>query len=79
MSNDTSREAFEAWAVQEGLDIDPFEGEYLWKDTDVAWITWQASRDVALNEAAEVCRGLNQGWYSDDHHECVSAIKELMK
>ncbi len=89
MSNDKSRAAFESWAVQEGLYIEPFDGEYLWGETAVAWLTWQACRKVALNEAAEVCANLTKpskllgvrdlGAWDIATLDCEAAIMEMLK
>ena len=42
----TDREAFEKWALQEGIDFlfDRLDdGRYLHRDTHRAWVAWQAA------------------------------------
>jgi hypothetical protein len=62
MSNE-SRAAFEAWAI--GILGD----NPTWResgDCELAWAAWQASRKVALNEAADVLKTLDISGLKDD-------------
>jgi hypothetical protein len=66
MSNDKSRDEFEAWAI--GILGD----NPLWRESgncELAWQSWQASRKVALNEAAEVCTAWVKS-HCNDSPEC---------
>ncbi|QXO10340.1 hypothetical protein [Proteus phage vB_PmiM_ZX7] len=42
---DKSRKQFEELAVEEGLSLEVFNGDYNWLNTRLAWRWWQASRD----------------------------------
>jgi hypothetical protein len=47
---ETSRQEFEEWAKDKfmSLKIDPEDEEYIWIDTQLAWVAWQASRDKSI-------------------------------
>lgn len=42
---DKSRKQFEELAVEEGLSLEAFNGDYNWLNTRLAWRWWQASRE----------------------------------
>lgn len=42
---DKSREQFEEIAVEEGLSLEIFNGDYNWLNTRLAWRWWQVSRE----------------------------------
>jgi hypothetical protein len=62
MSNDKSREAFEALCESEGVICERDGDDYMWTHTSLCWEVWQASREVALSEAAEVCDALKSAY-----------------
>lgn len=45
---ETSRSEFEKWARDKVLSIkiDPEDDEYIWIDTQSAWVAWQAAREA---------------------------------
>jgi hypothetical protein len=47
---ETSRQDFEEWAKDKftSLKIDPEDDEYIWIDTQLAWVAWQASREKSI-------------------------------
>lgn len=42
---DKLRQQFEELAVEEGLSLEVFNGDYNWLNTRLAWRWWQASRE----------------------------------
>ena len=63
-----SRKAFEEWF---------FPLMYDCKLEDDMWLSWQASRAHALEEAIAVCMDMQRGWCSDDHVECATRIRSI--
>jgi hypothetical protein len=57
MSNDKSRDEFEAWHRANGNNTQGIK----WVD-DLLLAAWQASQEVALNEAAEACEELKSAY-----------------
>ena len=52
----TEREAFEVWAKTQGMvTVKNPNGIYVEFDPRQAWLAWQASRRIALEDAAKVC------------------------
>lgn len=67
---DKSREQFEKLAVEEGLSLEIFNGDYNWLNTRLAWRWWQASRESLEKERDEAIKHLIlvfQQYANSDH------------
>ena len=57
---ETSRSEFEKWARDKVLSIkiDPEDNEYIWIDTQSAWVAWQAAREAltAVTKQRDMCQ-----------------------
>ena len=67
----TGREAFEVWWKS----IYRIPGE----DMGVAWQAWQASRQVALEDAAKTCGDVLRDTYSILTHESCTYLQNTIK
>lgn len=82
---DTNRDAFEtAFAYLSNASLVRNGDGYMATDTAFAWAMWQASRNQALADAAQVCAGVctpNLNSFGDGYNkgaiDCEKAIKEL--
>lgn len=78
---DPSRAAFEAWA--ETVDIDTskwfdYPDIYRFKSAETSWVAWQASREQALEEAAQACIEQQQEPECPERAAyCAEAIRSL--
>jgi hypothetical protein len=82
MGSVSDREAFEAWATEQGYTLTKWEdGRYRWDDTRAGWAAWQAATRAtaeacasAMQDAAETMRKRAIGETGDewDALQCVA-------
>jgi hypothetical protein len=70
MSDNTSRDAFEAWYLQNDYAYDPHAKHAM-------QAAWQASRKQALADAEALCRSLDNGDKQTTPTNCAEEIEVL--
>jgi hypothetical protein len=74
---DSARAAFEAWERSRGGNLNRHQGGlYANNAVQGHWTTWQAARKAALEEAAQVCDTVNDG-YEWGAEEAASRLRAL--
>lgn len=77
---DACREAFEKKAKLHELELDTsrFSGNYLFRETAIAWIFWKAATKATAQRCVEICKELESeyGVYTRPIGDAVKAISQ---